>query len=249
MSGYGAAGRTGERIASLHDAPVFEREGYIRRVLQLFEACRTQLGDEVELIHDAHERVNPTEAVQFAKDLEKFRLFYLEDVLSPEDIAYFRSIRQQCTTALSMGELFNSPHEWIPLVNERLIDFIRIHVSEAGGLSPCRKVAAMCEVMGVRTAWHGPADVSPIGHSANLALDLACYNFGIQEYSGFNAAAQEVFKGCPVMKDGYLYANEAPGWGIEIDEAAAAKHPFDRTNPLNGGWGELRLPDGTLIKQ
>jgi mannonate dehydratase len=101
----------------------------------------------------------------------------------------------------------------------------------------------------VRTAWHGPADVSPIGHSANLALDLACYNFGIQEYSGFNAAAQEVFKGCPVMKDGYLYANEAPGWGIEIDEAAAAKHPFDRTNPLNGGWGELRLPDGTLIKQ
>jgi mannonate dehydratase len=249
MTGYGAAGGTGTRIPSLHDAPVFEREAYIRRVLQLFEACRTQLGDEVELIHDAHERVNPTEAVQFAKDLEKFRLFYLEDVLSPEDIAYFRNIRQQCTTALSMGELFNNPHEWIPLVNERLIDFIRIHLSEAGGLSPCRKVAAVCEVMGVRTAWHGPADVSPVGHCANLALDLACYNFGIQEYSGFNAAAQEVFKGCPVLKNGYLYANEAPGWGIEIDEAAAAKHPFDRTTPLNGSWGELRLPDGTLIKQ
>jgi mannonate dehydratase len=249
MTGYGAAGGAGARVPSLHDAPVFEREGYIRRVLQLFEACRAQLGDEVELIHDAHERVNPTQAVQFAKDLEKFRLFYLEDVLSPEDIAYFRNIRQQCTTALSMGELFNSPHEWIPLVNERLIDFIRIHVSEAGGLSPCRKVAAVCEVMGVRTAWHGPADVSPVGHCANLALDLACYNFGIQEYSGFNAAAQEVFKGCPVLKNGYLYANEAPGWGIEIDEVAAAKHPFERTSPLNGSWGELRLPDGTLIKQ
>jgi mannonate dehydratase len=249
MSGYGAAGGTGNRIASLHDAPVFEREGYIRRVLQLFDACRAQLGEEVELIHDAHERVNPTEAVQFAKDLEKYRLFYLEDVLSPEDIAYFRNIRQQCTTAIAMGELFNSPHEWIPLVNERLIDFIRCHVSQAGGLTPCRKIAAMCEAMGVRTAWHGPADVSPVGHCANLALDLNCTNFGIQEYSGFNAAAQEVFRGCPVLKNGYLYANEAPGWGIEVDEAAAAKHPFDRSTPLNGGWGELRLPDGTLIKQ
>jgi mannonate dehydratase len=249
MSGYGASGGTSKRIPSLHDAPVFEREGYIRRALQLFEACRKELGDEVELIHDAHERVTPIEAVQFAKDIEKFRLFYLEDPLSPEDIAYFRNIRQQCTTAIAMGELFNSSHEWVPLATERLIDYIRIHVSEAGGLSPCRKVAALCEIMGVRTAWHGPADVSPVGHCANLALDLACYNFGVQEYSGFNPAAQEVFKGCPVLKEGYLYANEAPGWGMEIDEVAAAKYPFDRSSPLNGGWGELRLPDGTLIKQ
>jgi mannonate dehydratase len=250
MAGYGVP-RAGAstRIPALHDAPVFEREGYIRRVLAMFEACRKELGEEVELIHDAHERVNPTEAVQFAKDLEKFRLFYLEDVLSPEDIVYFRNIRQQCTTAIAMGELFNNPHEWLPLATERLIDFIRIHVSEAGGLTPCRKVAAICEAMGVRTAWHGPADCSPVGHCANVTLDVACYNFGIQEYSGFNQAAQEVFKGCPVLKDGYLYANEAPGWGMEVDEAAAAKHPYDRSGPLNGGWGELRLPDGTLIKQ
>jgi len=249
MTGYGAGGSTSKRIPSLHDAPVFEREGYIRRALRLFEACRSDLGEEVELIHDAHERVTPNEAVQFAKDVEKFRLFYLEDPLSPEDIAYFRNIRQQCTTNIAMGELFNSPHEWVPLATERLIDFIRIHVSEAGGVSPCRKVAAFCEIMGIRTAWHGPGDVSPVGHCANLALDLACYNFGIQEYSGFNAAAQEVFKGCPVLKDGYLYANEAAGWGMEVDEVAAAKYPFDRTGTLNGGWGELRLPDGTLIKQ
>lgn len=250
MDGYGAPRAGGStRIPALHDAPVFEREGYIRRVLAMFEACRKELGEEVELIHDAHERVNPTEAVQFAKDLEKFRLFYLEDVLSPEDIVYFRNIRQQCTTAIAMGELFNNPHEWLPLATERLIDFIRIHVSEAGGLTPCRKVAAICEAMGVRTAWHGPADCSPVGHCANVTLDVACYNFGIQEYSGFNQAAQEVFKGCPVLKDGYLYANEAPGWGMEVDEAAAAKHPYDRSGALNGGWGELRLPDGTLIKQ
>jgi mannonate dehydratase len=107
----------------------------------------------------------------------------------------------------------------------------------------------------VRTAWHGPGDVSPIGHCANIALDIACYNFGIQEYSAFNDASQEVFKGCPVMKNGYLYPNEAPGWGVEIDEKAAAKYPFGsgreggERGRLNGGWGEVRKRDGTIIKQ
>ena len=104
-----------------------------------------------------HERFTPNLAVQFAKAVEPLRLFFLEDPLSPEDIAYFRQIRQQCATPIAMGELFNSPHEWTPLISERLIDYIRIHVSQAGGFTPCRKIAAMGEIFGVRTAWHGPA--------------------------------------------------------------------------------------------
>ncbi len=253
MAGYGA-GRGKGAVAALHSGPVFEPAVYLRRALKMFEECRRQLGDEIELLHDVHERVTPNQAVKFAKDVEQFRLFYLEDPLSPEDIAYFRQIRQQCATPLAMGELFNSPHEWIPLISERLIDYIRIHVSQAGGVTPCRKIAALGELFGIRTAWHGPGDVSPIGHCANIALDLACYNFGIQEYSSFNDRLQEVFQGCPVMKNGYLYANEAPGWGIEVDEKAAAKYPFGSFEEgerklYNGGWGEIRRRDGTIIKQ
>ena len=255
QAGYGAA-RNDVKVESLHNEPVFEPKAYIRRALKLFEACRKELGEEIELLHDVHERVHPQDAVQFAKDVEKFKLFFFEDPLSPEDIAWFRIMRQQCATPIAMGELFNSPHEWNPLISERLIDFIRIHVSQAGGLTPCRKIAAMGEIFAVRTAWHGPGDVSPIGHAANVALDLVAYNFGIQEYSPFNDPTQEVFKGCPVMKNGYLYANEAPGWGIEVDEKAAAKYPFGGTqgrggprNNLNGGWGVIRRRDGTVIKQ
>ncbi|HTM49067.1 MAG TPA: enolase C-terminal domain-like protein [Bryobacteraceae bacterium] len=253
MAGYGS-GRGEQRVESLHKAPVFEPAVYIRRALKLFEECRKQLGDEIELLHDVHERVTPIQAVQFAKDVEKFKLFFFEDPLSPEDIAYFRLIRQQCATPIAMGELFNSPHEWSPLIGERLIDYIRIHVSQAGGLTPCRKIAAMGEMYGVRTAWHGPGDVSPIGHCANITLDVACYNFGVQEYSPFSEQSQEVFKGCPLMKNGYLYPNEAPGWGVEIDEKAAAKYPFGgretgERSKLNGGWGEVRKRDGTVIKQ
>ncbi len=252
MSGYGG-GRPGDaKTPALHDGPVFEPAAYIRRALKLLEECRKQLGEEIELLHDVHERISPTQALQFAKDCEKFRLFFLEDLLSPEDIAWFRLVRRQCSTPLAMGELFNSPHEWTPLISERLIDYMRMHVSQVGGLTPCRKIAALGELFGVKTAWHGPGDVSPIGHASNVTLDVACYNFGIQEYSAFSESTQEVFSGCPVMKDGYLYPNEAAGWGIEVNEKAAARYPFganERGGRYNGGWGEIRRRDGTIIKQ
>ena len=251
MEGYGSA-RSGAAtpIKALHNQPVFEPAYYIRRALKLFELCRKELGDEIELLHDMHERVSPNQAVQFVKDAEKFKMFFMEDPLSPEDLAYFRQIRQQCATPIAMGELFNSPHEWQPLIAERLIDYIRVHVSQAGGFTPCRKIAILAENFGVKTAWHGPGDVSPVGHMANVTLDLVSYNFGIQEYSAFNERTQEIFQGCPVMKDGYLWANEKPGWGIEVDEKAAAKAPFGPgRNNLNGGWGEVRRRDGTVIKQ
>ena len=261
MDGYGA-GRGGAAAGApvprpagtLHNGPVFESSAYARRALKLFEAARKELPEELELLHDVHERVHPIQAVQLAKDMEKFRLFFLEDLLSPEDIEYFRMIRNQCSTQLSMGELFNSPHEWRPLIEGRLIDFIRIHASQAGGLSPCRKIIAFAEQYGVRSAWHGPGDVSPIGHAVQIALDITAMNFGIQEYSRFGDRTREVFSGLPEMKDGYWYPSEAPGWGIEVDEKAAAKYPFgsfeqgDRQR-LNGGWGEIRKRDGTIIKQ
>jgi mannonate dehydratase len=249
MAGYGA-GAGGAAVKALHDKPVFEPAVYLRRALKLLEICRQELGEEVELLHDVHERVSPNQAVQFCKDVEKFKLFFVEDPLSPEDLGYFRQIRQNCATPIAMGELFNSPHEWIPLMAERLIDYIRVHVSQTGGFTPARKIAVLGEMYGVKTAWHGPGDVSPVGHMANVTLDVTCLNFGIQEYSPFNDRTQQVFQGCPVMKDGYLWVSEKPGWGIEVDEKAAAKFPFTAgRNNLNGGWGEVRRRDGTVIKQ
>ena len=266
MAAYGSGGARlygggqGPRAASpaatgaLHSAPLFESRAYMRRTLQTLEECRKQLGGEVELLHDVHERVTASEGVAFARELERFRLFYLEDLFSPEQIGWFRTVRTQCPIPIAMGELFNSPHEWTPLITERLIDYIRIHVSQAGGVTPCRKVAALGEIFGVRTAWHGPPDVSPVGHAANIALELACYNFGIHEYTAFGDTAREIFRNCPVARDGYVYAVEAPGWGIEVDEKLAAKFPYghmergDRQRN-NGGWGEVRRLDGTIINQ
>jgi mannonate dehydratase len=253
MATYGAPGVAKADAQSQLADPVFEPEPYVRRALALFEAGRKELGPDVELLHDVHERVPPRLAVQFAKDLEQYRLFFLEDALSPENIDYFRQIRANCTTPLAMGELFNNPHEWTPLIREGLIDYIRVHVSQAGGLTPARKIATLAEAFQVRTAWHGPGDVSPIGHCANVTLDLVAYNFGVQEWTFPNGPVQEVFSGYPEVKEGYAYANEKPGWGVEVDEKAAARYPYgSETGPnkkLNGGWGILRRGDGTVINQ
>jgi mannonate dehydratase len=144
-----------------------------------------------------------------------------------------------------MGELFVNRNEWLPLVSERLIDFIRIHQSAAGGLNQCRKIAACCEFFNVRTAWHGPANVDPIGHAYNLHLDLSTYNFGIQEETIFPAAAQEVFPGTPEIKGGYMYSNDRPGLGIDINETAAAKYPYTTSGSSRGN--DRRL-DGTIVR-
>src|SRR3954463_14958132 len=146
MAAYGAGaapGATRQAPTVTPEDEIFEPLPYVRRTLQLFESARKELGSEVELLHDVHERVPPRLAVSFAKDMEQFRLFFLEDLLSPENIEYFKQIRANCSTPLAMGELFNSPHEWSGVIKTSVIDFIRVHVSQAGGLTPCRKIAAL----------------------------------------------------------------------------------------------------------
>jgi mannonate dehydratase len=229
-----------------HQDP-WEPRPYCRLVPRMFEHLRNRLGEGVELLHDVHERVPPILAIQLAKDLEPYHLFFLEDLFAPEDSDYFRVLRGQTSTPLAMGELFVNQSEYVPLIRDRLIDFIRVHLSDIGGLTPGRKLAALCEFFGVRTAWHGPGDVSPVGHAANLQLDLACPNFGIQEATLFGERTREVFPGCPDIHDGAMWSNDRPGLGIDLDETLAAKYSFPE-HPFNGAWPEIRRADGTVIR-
>jgi mannonate dehydratase len=248
---YGSGTGPGDDAANVprnRRIDVWEPRPYVLLVPRLFEHLRKKLGDEVELLHDIHERVPPILAMQLVKDVEKFRPFFMEDPFAPEDVGYFRTLRQQTSTPLAMGELFNNPNEFVPLISERLIDFIRIHISQIGGLSMARKVAAFCEFFAIRTAWHGPGDVSPVGHACNIHLDLAVPNFGIQEARDFTQAEQEVFPGCPILKDGYYHASDKPGLGIDVDRKLAAKFPITDDPPFDMNWGTLRRRDGTSVK-
>ena len=242
MGGYGGKMTHIARPEAALDGAYFDPRDYMRNTLRMMEHVRAEVGFEVELLHDVHERLQPIDAVQFAKDVEPFRLFFLEDALAPEDIKWFERIRQQCATPLAMGELFNHPREWQPLVSGRLIDFVRMHVSQMGGITPARAVATFANMYGIRTAWHGPGDVSPVGHAANLHLDLWAPNFGVQEWCRFGESVYEIFPGTPRVRDGYMYPNDKPGLGIDVDEKLAAEYPCTDTVEQ---WTQARLPDGS----
>ena len=254
LATYGAASRNRRAGEEADPGPtdpqdIWEPAAYCRMVPKLFEHCRNKLGDEVELLHDVHERVTLNQGVNLCKELERYRPFFIEDPFPPEDNEHFRLVRQQCATPIAMGELFNTMHEHVPLISGRLIDYIRTHISQIGGLSMARKVAVLCEFFGVKTAWHGPGDASPIAHAAQLALELASYNFGIHEGGRFPKETAEVFKGCPETKKGFLYANEVPGHGIEVDEELAKKFPFPSgSRNFDYSWGTTRRRDGTVIR-
>ena len=250
-SGYGVGGaQTSETVQKMRPvgispSPVFDPSLYVTTTIKMFDYLRSKIGFDVELCHDIHERPFPNQACQLCKAVEPYRPFFMEDPFAPEDVGWFKILRQQTTASIAMGELFVNRNEWLPLVSERLIDFIRIHQSAAGGLNQCRKIAACCEFFNVRTAWHGPANVDPIGHAYNLHLDLATYNFGIQEETVFPAVVQEVFPGTPEIKGGYMYSNDRPGLGIDINEAAAAKYPYKTSGASRGND---RLMDGTIVR-
>ena len=228
---------------------IYDPVKQVRGIVRAFEHFRSTFGWEVELIYDIHERLPPIMGLGLAKELEPFRLFFLEDLFAPEDNDYFRLVREQTSTPIAMGELYNNPHEMIPMVKDRLLDFMRVHVSQIGGLTPARKLAALCEAFNVRTAWHGPTDVSPVGHAAQLMLDMNVWNFGIQEAGPYQSdLLKEVFPGTPEVRNGYMWANGKPGLGIDIDEELAAKYPVTEPASSNWSWGNVRLADGTIIR-
>src|ERR1700712_4314130 len=210
----------------------------------MFREVRKICGDEVELLHDTHERVQPQDMINMCKRLEEFDPFFIEDPLSPENRDWWKQLRASTTVPFAMGELFNNPNEFIQEIAAHSFDYIRCHISQIGGISPAIKIAHLAEYFNVKSAWHGPGDRSPVGHAANCHIDLNIWNFGIQESIFFSDKEKEVFPGAPELKKGYMYVNEAPGLGVDIDEKQAAKYPI--TN--NAGKWIIRKRDGTVIR-
>ena len=219
--GFIEADKAGRPKNAWPQKQVFDDEAYLEAIPAMFAYLRDKLGFGPKFTHDVHEHLRPHNAVALAKLLEPYRLFFLEDVLPPEQIEWFRRIREQCTTPQAIGELFVNPHEWTPLITERLIDFVRVRVSKGGGITPCRKIAILCEGFGVHTAWQEGGDNDPVNQMAAAHLDMTSWSFGIQEENHFRPEELDIFPGHAMLEGGYLYANDQPGLGIDIDEDKA----------------------------
>lgn len=216
-------------------------ERYIDHVPKLFAQLRDRFGFDLHLLHDVHHRLTPIEAARVGKSLEPYRLFWLEDAVPAENQEGFRLIRQHTVTPLAVGEVFNTIWDCKTLIEEQLIDYIRTTVVHAGGITHLRRIADFAAMYHIRTGCHGATDLSPVCLGAALHFDTWVPNFGIQEYMRHTELTDEVFPHDYVLQGGYLLAGEAPGHGVDIDEALAAKYPYKRAYlPVN------RLQDGTM---
>ncbi|MGC1302320.1 MAG: D-mannonate dehydratase ManD [Caulobacteraceae bacterium] len=228
--------------ADLPTENLWSTEKYLRSVPPLFEAARERLGWDVHLLHDIHHRLTPIEAGRLGKDLEPYRPFWLEDATPAENQAAFRLIRSHTTSPLAVGEVFNSIWDCKQLIEEQLIDYIRATVVHAGGITHLRRIAGLADLYNVRTGCHGATDLSPVCMGAALHFDLSIPNFGVQEWMHHTEETNAVFPHAYSYADGMLHPGEAPGLGVDIDEALAAKYPYKRAYlPVN------RLEDGSMF--
>jgi mannonate dehydratase len=219
----------------------WDSRAYLRHIPGVFEQVRERFGPELPLLHDAHHRLTPLEAARLGRALEPYDLFWLEDATPAENQDALRLVRQHTTTPLAIGEVFSSVWDCEQLIRERLVDYIRVSVVHAGGISHVRRIFGLAEVYGVKSGSHGATDLSPVTMAAALHLDLAIPNFGIQEYMRHEPATDEVFPHAYRFRDGCLHPGDEPGLGVSIDGQLAAKYPYTPAYlPVS------RLPDGTV---
>jgi mannonate dehydratase len=229
--GDGAYEPADAEVPSEHD---WSTEKYLAHAPRLVEAARLALGPDVPLLHDVHHRLTPIEAARLGKALEPYGLFWLEDPTPAENQEAFRLIRGHTTTPLAVGEVFNSIWDCKDLIQEQLIDYIRMSVTHSGGITHLRRIADLAALYQVRTGCHGPTDLSPVCLGAALHFDLWAPNFGIQEHMAHNEATDEVFPHAYTLDGGMMHPGEAPGHGVDIDEARAARYPYRRAYlPVN----------------
>jgi mannonate dehydratase len=220
---------------------VWSTTKYLNSVPSLFERLRMDHGPDIELLHDVHHRLTPIEAARLARDLEPFRLFWLEDATPAENQRGFELIRQHSVTPLAVGEVFNSIWDCKHLIQEQLIDYIRTTIVHAGGITHVRRLADFAALHQVRTGFHGATDLSPICMGAALHFDTWVPNFGIQEYMHHSEQTLEVFPHDYTFHAGRLYCGESPGHGVTIDEKLAERYPYSpKQLPI------ARLEDGSM---
>ena len=227
--------------AALPTETVWDTAKYLNFVPKLFEKLRHAYGFDHHLLHDGHHRMTPIEAARLGKALEPYSLFWLEDATPAENQEAFRLIREHTTTPLAVGEIFNTIWDAKDLIQNQLIDYIRMTIVGSGGLTHLRRVADFASLYQVRTGCHGATDLSPVTMGTALHFDTWVPNFGIQEYMRHTEETDAVFPHAYRFEDGFLYAGDTPGHGVEIDEALAAQYPYKPAYlPV------ARLEDGTL---
>lgn len=221
---------------------VWDTERYLRYMPETLMRVRERFGDELKLLHDVHHRLLPREAAAFSKSVEQVRLFWLEDPTPAEDQDALKLLRAHSTVPIAIGEVFNSIWDCNKLIENELIDFIRIAATYGGGITQLKRIVDLAALHHVRTGFHGAPSHSPLCMAAHAHLNAWAPNFGIQEYLVLGTPeCDALFPSEHKMEDGLMYVSEMPGLGVDFDEKEAERYSYEP-----GYHPVVRLQDGTL---
>ncbi|QPM92407.1 D-mannonate dehydratase ManD [Pseudooceanicola algae] len=220
----------------------WDSDKYMRFMPGVLEEIRDRFGPDLKILHDVHHRLMPREAAAFAKSVEPANLFWLEDPTPAEDQDALTLIRQHSTVPIAIGEVFNSIYDCNKLIERELIDFIRVAVTYAGGITPVKRIVDLAGLHHVRTGFHGAPSHSPLCMAAQAHLNAWAPNFGIQEYLVLGTPeCDALFPSDHRMENGMVLVSDAPGLGVDFDEKEAARYEY-----APGSHPVVRLEDGTM---
>jgi galactonate dehydratase len=226
-----ADGFTAVKILAVPQTAPLGEADKLRHAHELMSSAREAAGPDVDIMIDFHGRTNAAMAIKYAEVLAPFNPLFLEEIVQPDQIEALKFARKKIKVPLAAGERLMHRSDFLPLLEGGLIDVAQPDVCHAGGITEIRKISTLCETYGVTMAPHNP--LGPIATMVNVHLGLTTPNFLIQEVMRSDVSWRgEVFQGIPEIKDGHISPPMAPGIGVEMDEKAAAQHPFESSKPV-----------------
>ena len=224
-------GFTAVKILAVPKSAPLGNAAMLRHAEALMESARETAGPDIDIMIDFHGRTTAAGAIEYARVFEKFDPFFLEEVVQPDHFEAMKRARLGINVPLASGERLLTRFDFLPLLQNGLIDVAQPDVCHAGGISEVRRIASLCDTFGVTMAPHNP--LGPIATMVNVHLGLTIPNFLIQEVMRSDVSWRgDVFIGVPEIKNGFIYPPSAPGIGVDIDEVEALKHPFESVNPV-----------------
>jgi mannonate dehydratase len=221
---------------------IWDTDRYLRYMPGALAEIRARFGPDLKILHDVHHRLLPREAAEFAKAVEPVSLYWLEDPTPAEDQDALTLVRQHSTVPIAIGEVFNSIWDCNKLIEKELIDFIRVAVTYAGGITPVKRIVDLAGMHNVRTGFHGAPSHSPLSMAAQAQINAWAPNFGIQEYLVLGTPeCDALFPSEHYLENGLFHVSDAPGLGVDFDE-----HEAERYSYKPGSHPVVRLEDGTL---
>lgn len=204
---------------------------------------RQAVGEEVDILVDCHGRHFPANALEFCRVLAPYRPYFIEEPVPPENVQAMAELRRLSPVPIATGERLLTRFDFREVFERAACHVIQPDLCHCGGLWEAKKIAAMAEAYYLGVAPHNP--LGPVANAAALHFALSTPNFLIQEDMLADVPWRwEVVQSSLQTHDGYWLPSDAPGLGIEVDEAAARRHPFQQEVIHSLG---TRASDGAIL--